>query len=603
MLWTLIQRVEGGFIKSHNLPTLEPIIVSETDSLCLWAVADGAATNLDTTVWLSDTPFPVETGVSGVAQVALWLSAEGAQSQERQTVAGRSLLFCKPLLNRFGLCRISLQEPEQATPALLATLEVGSAKFTPDELTDLLQYLLNRGVTYWRSESSLTTVAVGETTGRGPLRGLARVSHDLIELERLWPAFRDQPQTRLEPLNVWEPARATNWTERTLRHQVQHPETLRPATPADPGAFRWQRRWLAATHTLTSRLLDTTDTLENRTLHGYLHHLLDWLRQQRLSLNHTPTAPPTSLTTVNASVLRQWQQQQYAQRVEREIQRLIGQASGLLHRYEESLPVREPLIGLPPGMAGFMASDHYFRAGQLLLRWYDQVGDAVADTTDGLAGVRTLDRLYELLCLFKLQDALVEMGYRLDRYEPRRATNPDLADDEYTGSYTFTHTTGSIARLHYEFVPESYLNVSRVRNLLPDFVLEYLPVDGEAKGLILDAKYRRWSTIVRTEYAELTLKYLHGLVPRAGLSTRSAQRTGRPAGPIRTEALLILHPTDEQTPASYSGYGFYQKERYDAFSNQVSRPLIGTVEVAASSRPPEELVKVLRTLLETSVFS
>jgi len=597
MQWTLVQRLEGGYVKSYPLPSTEHITVSENDALCLWAVADATPTSDAATVWLSDTPFPVESGSSGVAQAAFWFGAEGQQTQERHAIAGRSLLFCKPLMNRFGQCRIRVQYAS-ATDVLLATLDVNSSKLTPDELTDLLHYLLNRGVAYWRTETGLTTVATGAGASRGPLHGLAQVGHDLTEMERLWPAFRDQPQTRLEPQDAYETARATDWTEQTLRYQAQHPETLRPATPTDDGAFRWRRRWLAASHTLTNRLTATTDTLENRTIHGYLHHLLDWLRQQHQQLPGATGDSPVTLASANAALLRQWQQQQYAQRVGREIGRLTTQASGLLQRYEESLPVRDLLIGLPPGMAGFMASDHYFQAGQLMLRWYDHVGESPDDTADGLAGVRTLDRLYELLCLFKIQDALAELGYRLDRYDARRVHNPDLADDDRTGTYSFTHPAGHIVRLHYEVVPDTYVNVGRVNGLLPDFILEYLPAEGEPRGIILDAKYRRYWNIIRTEYPDLTLKYLHGLVPRAGLSSRTAQRTGRASGPIRTDALLVLHPTDEQAPASYGGYSFYQKERYDVFSAQTSRPLIGTVEVAASLRPPENLVKVLRAVLE-----
>lgn len=596
MQWTLVQRLDGGYVKSYPLPAPEAIPVSENDALCLWAVADATPLGDAATVWLSDTPFPIESASSGVAQAAFWVGAEGQQTQERHAVAGRSLLFCKPLLNRFGQCRIRVQHPS-TNDALLATLDVNSSKLTPDELTDLLHYLLNRGVAYWRTETGLTTVAASVGSARGPLHRLAQVGHDLTELERLWPAFRDQPQTRLEPQDAYETARTTDWTEQTLHYQAQHPETLRPAAPTDDGAFRWHRRWLAASHTLTNRLTPTTDTLENRTLHGYLHHLLDWLRQQYQQLPSPTGDSSVTLASANAALLREWQQQQYAQRVGREIERLTIQASGLLQRYEESLPVRDWLIGLPPGMAGFGANDHYFQAGQLLLRWYDRVGDAPDDTADGLAGVRTLDRLYELLCLFKIQDALADLGYQLDRYDARRVANPDLADDDWTGTYSFTHPAGHTVRLHYEVVPHTYVNVGRVNGLLPDFILEYFPSEGEPRGIILDAKYRRYWNIVRTEYPDLTLKYLHGLVPRAGLSTRTAQRTGRASGPIRTDALLVLHPTDEQAPVSYGGYSFYQKERYDAFSAQTSRPLIGTVEVAASLRPPENLVKVLRAVL------
>lgn len=595
-MWTLIQRLEGGYVKSYALPAADTITVSENDALALWTVADGDTAGNDMTIWLSDTPFPVEVASPGVAQAGFWFGSEGQQTQERHVITGQSLVFCKPLMNRFGQCRIRVQT-DTAGPDLLATLDVNSAKLTPDELTDLLTYLLNRGVSYWRSEVGMTTVSVGEGSARSPLHRLAQVGRDLTELEHLWPAFRDQPQTRLEPQQAFETARTTDWTEQTLRYQAQHPETLRPAQPTDDGAFRWSRRWLAASHTLTNRLTATTDTLENRTLHGYLYHLLDWLKQELHQLPTNNGTGPALLTSANAALLRQWQQEHYAQRVGREISRLINQASGLLQRYEEHLPVRELLIGLPPGMAGFTASDHYFQAGQLLLRWYDRIGEAPDDRTDGLSGVRTLDRLYELLCLFKIQDALTELDYRLDRYDARRVNNPDLMDDDRTGTYYFTHPVGHLLRLHYELVPDTYVNVGRVRDLLPDFILEFLPAEGEPRGIIMDAKYRRYWTIVRHEYADLTLKYLHGLVPRAGLSSRTAQRMGRTTGPIRTEALLVLHPTDDQAPPNYNGASFYQKDRYDAFASQTSRPLIGTVEVAASARPPAQLVRVLRALM------
>ncbi len=597
--FSLLQRLETGHVRQHALPLTETLRVSENDALCLWTTAD--ALSIAATIWLSDAPFPLErTGNDAVLQAAFWNTAEATSTQERHFVkeAGRPLTFCKPLLNRFGLCRIRYQATPDDAPVLLATAEVESAKLTPDELNDLLDYLVARGVTYWRAENSLTTVSVSDNTaGQQPTHQLAQVSRDLTELEQLWPAFRDLPQTRLVPQDGWAETRVSNYSERSLGWLAQHPDTLRPSAPTEPGAMRWKNQYMLPGRTLATQLAPTTDTLENRALHGYLHQMLGWLRQQQEQLVRplAPTGAGTAPAPTNANTLKQWQQQRYGLRVGRELRSLSERAGTLLYRFCEVLPVTEPMIGLPPGLAGFSASDHYFRAGQVLLRWYNRLGSEADDDGEGLAGVRTLDRLYELLCLFKLQDALDALGYQLKRYEPKRVNAPDLADDDRTGSYFFTHPNGNQARLHYEFIPDTYTIVAR-GTLLPDFILEYLPKEGTALGLVLDAKYRRRSIIVRTEFADLTLKYLHGLVPRASLPARP----GRPAapGPARTEALLILHPADNNVGGyANNDHTFYQRDKHDLFSAQPSRPFIGTVEVAASSRLSEELVKVLTALL------
>jgi hypothetical protein len=614
MTFHLLQRLESGHIRSHDLPTREVVSVSENDALCLWLQTDEPLPT-DATVWLSDAPFPVEAAnETGLYQAAFWYNAEGNQTQQVLAVAaaGQSLRFCKPLMNRFGQCRVSYQPRPDQSPVLLLTAEVESAKLRPDELTDLLDYLVSQGVSYWRAEAGLTSVSVGETAG--PLPRLGQLQRDLAELERLWPQFAEQPLTRLEPRPQWTTVRGNAFSERTMLYLIQHPEALSPAPVGDADAFRWRRHWLSANYALTDQLSPDTDTPENRAIHGYLNYVLDWLRQEREPDTADETAPnradfqagrigrnPQQAATGGATValLRQWQRQRYARRLNAELDHLSQRVGSLLNRWQTTLPVQELVTGLPPGLAGFTVSDHYFRAGQVLLRWYDGLGETDDDTDSrDFSGVQTLDRLYELLCLFKIQEVLTTLGYGLSRWEPRPNTLPDLTDDDRTGSYYFAHADGHRVRLHYETVPDTYVNVGRVNGLLPDFILEYLPATGDAIGLILDAKYRRLPA-VRLEQADLTLKYLHGLVPKAGLPAGNAQRGSKPTGPVRTDALLILHPTDPQAPTSYGGQSFYQKNRYDLFGMQVSRPLIGTVEVAASGRTATHLERVLRALLTT----
>ncbi len=596
MIFQLLQRLESGHIRTHTLPLKEPVSVSENDALCLWSRTDEPLMT-EATIWLSDVPFPVEpVDEQGLVQAAFWYNPEGNQTQQTLMVAGQSLRFCKPLMNQFGRCRISFQAGPGDVPQLLLLVDVESAKLTPTELTDLLDYLMSQGVSYWRAEAGLTRVETG--AGSGPLSRLGRLQRDLMEWEKLWPAFQQQPATRLTPRPAWEASHPAVWSERTMHYLIQHPDALRPANEGDPDSIRWRRQWLSADYALTDRLTTVTDTPENRAIHGYFHQALDWLRQQREPEPSSPNPLPTLTGKATVTGLRDWQRQHFAGRYNAEIDHLSRRLARQLNQWQTELPVSNPQPGLPPGQAGFGVSEHYFRAGQVLARWYEQMGEQPNTDTEpaGLTGVQTLDRLYELLCLFKIQEVIATLGYELTRWQPRQNTLPDRTDDDRTGSYYFAHPDGHRIRLHYETIPDTYLNVGRVNGLLPDFILEYLPATGDAIGLILDAKYRRLRA-VRFEQADLTLKYLHGLVPKAGLPQATVSRSKKTIGPVRTEALLILHPTDSQDVSSYNGQGFYQKSRFDLFSQQTSHPLIGTVEVAASAQTAIHLERVLRALL------
>lgn len=512
-----------------------------------------------TTMWVGDEWWPLDLLAPG------WYAARDPLTTEVMQLhfsVGEVLnqTLRPSFRNRFGQCRLYVPNPDDDTTRdRLGTLLISSSKASQEQLGQMLTYL-------WERQANVATeagrVGVSDLPYQSTAGRLARLRADLTYLTRQQPLFRVAPLTRLQPAlhRVSHPDHAL-LTDRAIAYLLANPASLELADGPAPDTFLLENRWFRVGDVLTETLENSTETLENRLIHGYLTDVSDYLS----GLAHRLTEP-----TTNAQLT--WTGNSYQKRLTQQIGQLQRQVANWQQFAREFLPVRQPSFLLPPVLTGFDHSEHYRRAGQLIRAWFTGNVAAHHEEADWLMGVRSVDTLYELVCLYQWIDAWQVLGYQWQTFDSQAE-----ADYPERGHYRLLHPSGSRVTVSYECLPPTYGTTMPYRAdmpLRPDFLIEWRPVGEPAQWLVADAKFRPAVAVREQDLPRLVLRYVHGLGP---VKLSSQPPVGR--------GLLLLHPAIPASPNSRAGFWFWQYPRFDWFGEQPAIQQIGQVAVAISGEP------------------
>ncbi len=507
-------------------------------------------------LWVGDECWPLETLAPGWHTARDPLTAEAMQLALGEV----SNLTLRPSFrNRFGQCRLYITAADSPDRQRLGTLLISSSKASQEQLAQMLAYLWERQVNV---ASPLGRVGIGNLPYGSTAGRLAQLQADLADLTRQQPLFRVAPLTRLQPAlhQLHHPNHAL-LTDRAIAYLLANPASLELAEGQAPDTFLLADRWFRVGTVLTETLENSTETAENRLIHGYLADVANYLGglAERIA-GPDPTAAPS------------WTGHTYQKQLLLKISQLQEQTSQWQAFARQFLPVRQPSFTLPPVLTGFDHSDHYRRAGQQIRAWFTTNAARQTETPDWLVGVRSVDTLYELVCLYQWIDAWQAMGYAWDRFDPQTE-----ADHPERGHYRLVHANGSRATVSYECLPTGYGTTMPYRAdmpLRPDFLVEWTPPTGPAQWLVADAKFRPALPVREQNLPRMVLRYVHGLGP---LSPGPQPPVGR--------GLLLLHPAVPATPNGRAGFWFWQYPRHDWFGEQPTTQQIGQVAVAISGEP------------------
>ena len=114
---------------------------------------------------------------------------------------------------------------------------------------------------------------------------------------------------------------------------------------------------------------------------------------------------------------------------------------------------------------------------------------------------------------------------------------------------------GVVHYLYFELIPERLITIKKGSGKLkPDFFIEL----ENGSYIIIDAKYKKSNNIIKYDYQDLVLKYLHGIGFNDG-------------GFFNPMGLYVLFP------GLRNEIDFYQKKEYDLFSRNPAFPSIGII--------------------------
>lgn len=496
-------------------------------------------------------------------------------------------------LNHFGTSQILLELSERTGVKTFQTfVEVYARKLNAERAELLLQYLENHFDDIIQSCFSLTAQDYGadeEPNGFRHARVLMEEAERGLEsLRTSLMRLRQKKRSRLVPtlsLRSWSQVSyageyATHWL-------TSHPDVLVPS-PGDARAVAIGNRRYTPQVIETEELIEDTNVYENQIIHGYLLDVSTKLQeiesyyQDQLEFVEELKAPTdVPIDYQSFSVMRKKFGRTYYERLLGQCRNLQNLCRYFQHQLREVIPVQRPLRESPKLTSGFHSYPHYRSLFERIRAWY-ALGGLDRRLDSFLLGLRTIDKLYEFFCLFRLIAALKEIGF-----EVQQATNlnvpPHLDSESDSDSivaaknpfnkYIMSNRSSRWITLYYEphlsAVDSDLSNLADLKHssrkfiYRPDFVLE-IKNSKEDRYIILDAKYKD-PRFFGDELPEMVLKYLHGLGSvRGGFS------------PI--DALVLLYP--KQSDDLNDFWTSYHSRQHNLFSEQPAKPILGNVTLS-----------------------
>lgn len=568
--------LEENSLQSLEISEVKSLKISENDFAFIYLLSNEQL-NPNAGLWLSEDWFPLKFIENQNSNTYLYECSFKNLFPEDENffknfpvnqLGNTSRRFAKAFLNYFGLCEVFFDEGNESKyPILIGSIEITSSKISSNEIDNIFDFLLDNQASYWKAISRTKVKSSDNQLFDGHIFWLLyQLKLDLKKFDEIIPQLELEPRTKVVEKNQVE-----NWNENIILDEnsitwlIENCHVISKTDYYNAERVKINNRFFKIDQIQTQRLINTTDTYENRIIHGYLIDVKQFLMIQ---LQNIENFLLFNQSTNNS--LRDLQIQKYYQRLKFECQSLSVFVDNLLYQCEIIIPVKNPLIEFPTNFHAFESTDHYFQLGVQIIRWFDRK-NLIYDPDFLFSGVRTLDKLYELYCLFKIIHSLNETGLILKEFIPLEKENK-LWNDQITihaGKYIFNSKNGFSISLYYEQVPRYLFTSSSIHRgqLLPDFIVEFTNDNTKEKNLIiLDAKYKPVANVKKYDVPALTLKYLHGIS-----SINSTYISG----------LLLLHPKDKIF--NYlSQVWFYHRDENNLFSEKPIFPFIGSIEIGAN---------------------
>ncbi len=539
-----------------------------------------------------------------------------------------------PFLNHFGYCILTvefLSGMDQKEAVSYAAVEVFARKPNAERAERILDYLESRMEDVSRSCFNAAHSDVTQTDGEIPQSGnipasvlLQSIAGHLQTVAAQTPRFRYRKRCRLAPTpKRIKATQAVNLTEHSVHWALTHLDTLLPVSAPTAGSIAVGGRFYELDEIETYALTEETNVYENQVIAGYLENIAARLSEverfcfgqlQALESEGFIAQVPSGYGSI-FDIKRKVGRKRFGKLLTEcaALQRVCADQSAFWRLH---LPVTRTVREMPEVTPGFLASPHYHQAFRQVVAWHG-LGRLNLAGERFLYGLRTIDRLYEFYCLFRLVETLREAGWEPVSRE-RRPPAPHVRERgdwnaRPDNTYTFASRDGERITLFYEpeieRAPDGALGLVRTMEggpgFLPDFVLKFEP-RSEAAGagppsyLILDAKYVSPYLALnydpmRSEMTKITMKYLHGIgAPDGGRS------------PV--QGIFVLHPQSFQAAAPGPSYRAYHARNFNLFSETPAVPILAAVELTpgAGDEPeagegPEAGDAALRRVLERAL--
>ncbi len=516
----------------------------------------------------------------------LWIQdAALAPTKAQKSINGTFEYYWHPseenplFLNHFGFSELMIELDEREY--YYTVVDVLARKLNADNTQNILRYLESQ-------ISGLTNFCFSLTHQRADADTMGSASpQQIIQEVRLGvqsfidviPQYISRYRSRLTSapkLVSWD--EATNFAQRSIDYVLTHPDSLALSTDTTRSIRVGHRHYTTQAIEIDA-INENTDIYENRVITGYLEtctitigKIEQYYRDfvATLGKQEEPSNVPVGYQSILS--IRKHFGTRYSEKILKECFDLQRGIAYCLDFVKKNLRVTRSVFGMPEATPGFLTSTHYRKTFERIVAFY-RLGQLNVSGNQFLYNLRTLDKLYEFFCLYRLIESFEKIGFKLTRTEHSHMLKqtPIFFDLQPADSYTFGKNTSLVINLFYDRNIPSLPNKITVKeknqsSRRPDYLIELS--DGSSYAyIIFDAKYSSPRLAREVYLPALTMKYYHGL----GLQN-SAQS--------KCMGIFALHPQKNRSEIS-----FFHKDAFNVFSNTPAFPALGTLSLDPDSEP------------------
>lgn len=497
--------------------------------------------------------------------------------------------------NHFGYCELRLVINEETY--LYSAIEVLAKKINADRTQDILRYLENQingitnfcfSLTHQKSDSDLMGIA-------SPQQIMQEIKLGVNAFIELIPQFLSRRRSRLITTpKIVDWSETTTISECSIDYVLTHPDLFIPAT-SPTQSIKYNNQHFSTQTIKTELIQQSADVYENRVIIGYFetcYRKIIQIQQYYDDFKATleKQAEPTSIPFGYQSIhtIRKHFGTLFCDKILNECKDLLKQLVYIQEFIRKNFSVTRPIYGMPQVTSGFLSFSHYRKIFERIVSFY-RLGKLNTAGSQFLYNLRTLDKLYEFFCLYRLLESFEKIGFKIQPSEKVKPTEQHaiFQDVRPADSYALISNRSIKINIHYDKEISSSLS----NNLIvkqrgktirrPDFVIEFS--DGATDAyLIFDAKYTSIE-LARNKYLpELTMKYFHGL----GTGNEEFSRC---------MGIFALHPRSFKNSGDES-YWFH-KDSFNLYSASPAFPALGTLTLEPES-PHEILTDMLSQFIK-----
>lgn len=564
--------------------TIPYALLSENDFICIKIISDFILPS-DTYLWLSDFRFDLVFSEIQNENYIYYLNLDSFFESKDQikfgnifSIANTKRTFYKIFLNYYGECDLDFEIENEIKH--IGKINVESEKIR--EIESLIDYLIVNEQYYWNTISLTKIEATENQYNNNILWQIRNLEKDLHEFKELIIPNLSDPIGRLVPkFEVQTLKDVSVVSEESLLWLLENITTLEACSSYEENTILILNKHYRVKEILVQELSNDTDIQENQLIHGYIDDVERFLIGTLKSLKFFIKEISKNSDFKSQIYLS------YYQRVRNDIENLQNDIYSIKHNINLKIPVSKQHLNLNSANR-FSSKQHYYLAYVQIAKWINK-SDGILNPQEIFSGTKDISKLYELFCFFKLKECLInDFGYILLKQDYTHNFGDDLFESinknigiQNSKSVFSSPNNGATITLYYDCLPENLITVARgTGDYRPDFVIEFSSSD-KYYYAILDAKYKKISTVEKHDYRELTFKYLHGIGLKSG-------------GYFPVLGLFIINPIEN------GGISYYQSRNYSQFKESASLPLIGRVELGTNPIKQNFLYNLLNQLLEIS---
>lgn len=493
----------------------------------------------------------------------------------------------KLFLNNIGIVRISLWDTNNDTNTELCELEIVSDKINENDLNELFDYLHRKDISYWNPFSMVSLFNDDQFLRKSFFLLLQQLELDLREIRKRIHEFQSSPVSILQPnysLNKFDGSKMMD--DNSMQWLFSNLDVLRRSgNGRTSDSIKIKNQFFNVDQILIKSYDENVDIYENQIIAGFIIDVREVLSIHHVNILAKIEKLEYEIKVLDLISIVKVQEKKFFERQVKLISELLSLTIEIQNYFSEYIPVRFPISSPPKSDNKFQSKEHYSIIYIIISRWYE-FKDSSWGTNELFGGIRTLDKLYELFCLFKLIDYIKLMGFKQINTS-LESDNTDLwGPSQHIGVYDFVSNDNpqKFISLHYEKLPEDLCTIiptKKGRPLCPDFIVEYRTLN-TTRYLILDSKFKKIRNIRKFTFADIIPKYIHGIGKKDGSMTNLA-------------GLVILFPEDRSDNKSHLDF---HKGDYRFGGNKQAKPYICATEIAFDGSRGNAIRNILLDILK-----